>query len=79
MFTTTGPPRAMFLTLLSMLFVLNVGCLSQELLKNPDFEQPFGEDDWYSYCGSFEQDTDAYTGTYSGKLSQRYAHLELNR
>ena len=43
-----------------------------ELLNNPDFEQPFTSSDWVTFCGSnLTQSTDAYSGTYSAKLTNR--------
>lgn len=46
---------------------------SQEnLLKNPDFEDPIGSDDWFCNgpCQLFRV-TDAHNGTYSGQITGR--------
>ena len=46
----------------------------QELIANPDFEQPFDGDDWYCFgsCTLTQTDSDAYSGTYSGQVTGRY-------
>ena len=43
----------------------------EEILNNPDFEQPFTENDWVTFCGSLTQDDDAYSGNYAAKLTDR--------
>lgn len=44
----------------------------EELLNNPDFEDPFGEDNWVPIgCDLTQTDEDAYTGQYSGKVENR--------
>ena len=62
-----------FTTYLTLLIgvLVSVGA-QEELLKNPDFEGPFSDDDWF--CNgpcTIEQSTDAYSGQYSGHISGR--------
>ena len=52
---------------------LFLSCLGQneELLQNPDFEEPF-EGNWFcSGCLLEQTDEDSYTGDYSGKVTDR--------
>ena len=56
------------------LFIL-VTCLSVstgELIRNGDFEEPFGKDDWFCNGGcTLQRSEDAYTGVYSALVSNR--------
>ena len=46
---------------------------AQNLFKNPNFEEPFSRENWYGNGATLAQVTDdAYEGTYSGKISDRY-------
>ena len=54
---------------LSCFVILSLG---QELLKNPGFEEPFTDDDWFAHGNCvIEQSTDAYEGQYSGYTHSR--------
>ena len=55
-----------------ILFILSNGSERQNLLKNPDFEDPFGNNNW-SCSGSctIERSDDSYSGNYSGKIAGR--------
>ena len=45
----------------------------QELIANPDFEEPFDGDDWYCVGCTLTSDTsDAHQGTTSGRVTGRY-------
>ena len=57
---------------LAGLCVLVCGVVTQqgEMLLNADFEQPFTDDDWQCSACSIEQNTDAFTGVYSCKVSE---------
>lgn len=44
---------------------------SQELFQNPDFEDPFGQDNWWCLACQLEHSTDAYTGQFSGQVTNR--------
>ena len=58
------------------LVVLQITLAQEELFKNPDFEDPFGEDDWFcNNACTIEQSTDAYSGQYSGRVFGRYISL----
>ena len=42
------------------------------ILKNPDFEEPIGADDWF--CNGaciLDRSTDAHQGSYSGRVTER--------
>lgn len=46
--------------------------IGQELIANPDFEEAFDGDDWYCTSCTLTQDGfDSYTGSYSGRVTQR--------
>ena len=51
---------------------LGVTLAQEELLNNPDFEEPFGEDNWIGLnCDLIQTDEDAFTGQYSGRVENR--------
>ena len=57
----------------ALAFSIAISAISaqEEILNNPDFEQPFTENDWVTFCGSLTQDDDAYSGNYAAKLTDR--------
>ena len=60
-----------------ILCVLFMSCIplqthgQEELLKNADFEEEFGEDNWFCYFCDIEHSTDAHQGTFSAQISGR--------
>ena len=50
----------------------------QELISNPDFEEPFDGDDWYCLGCELTSDTsDAHRGSTSGRVTNRYIYRSL--
>ena len=62
----------MVLLLVLLLAATSVFGGQVELLKNGDFEEEFGEDNWFcrGNC-NLERSTDAYSGQYSGNVTGR--------
>ena len=63
--------------MLVFLFTACIGlCLGQpELFKNPDFEQPFDEqNNWWCNVCTLDKSTDAYQGRQSGRVTNRYSY-----
>ena len=57
---------------LAVLVWLASTAMCQNLLNNPNFEEAFGENNWYCVGGcTLEQATDAQGGQYSGKVTGR--------
>lgn len=58
---------------LRMLLILSLlaAASGQELFQNPDFEEAFGQDNWYCNGCTLEHSTDANTGQYSGQITDR--------
>ena len=52
--------------------MVNYGLCQEEIIKNPDFEEPF-DDDWFcsGSCILERTDDDSYSGQYSGKVTAR--------
>ena len=55
--------------------ILILPCFGQELISNPDFEDPLEGDDWVcTGCTLTQDDTDPYQGTYAGMVTERCAY-----
>ena len=63
----------MFMRVLLHALLLSGLCWAQdELLNNPDFEEPFGSDNWVPIgCDLTQTDEDSYRGQYSGLVENR--------
>ena len=63
---------------ISVIFLLALGVHSQEnLFRNGDFEEPLdiGATTWFGSRCNLTRSSDAYTGQYSGKVTDRYVWL----
>ena len=68
--------QALILTIFGLLLNIAYRCSGQELIANPDFEEPFDGDDWYCLGCTLTSDTsDAHQGTTSGRVTGRYRHV----
>ena len=60
----------LFPLIFPLVFVHRIYC-QEELLQNPDFEEEFGEDNWFCYSCRMEHSTDAFTGRHSAAVTGR--------
>ena len=63
-------------TTLIFLFTFTFYAGAQELLVNPDFENDF-DGNWFCYGCTLDKSTTAYTGQYSGRVTNRYVYTHM--
>ena len=67
------PATTMQLSFIHIILAVSISlCYGQQLLQNAGFEQPLDDTDWFCNGGcDLTQDSDAHTGLYSGRVSNR--------